>query len=186
MSISEGMPKAATQGAILRPYRGRSPEIAPGAFVAEGAVIVGAVHIAAEANIWYGCVLRGDDNEIRIGERSNIQDGTVIHVTLHDHPTLIGRDVVVGHGARLHGCTLEDECLVGIGAIVLDGAVVARGAMVAAGSVVPPGKQVPSGELWAGNPARRLREVRAEEREFILWDAGHYARLAREYAGGGA
>jgi carbonic anhydrase/acetyltransferase-like protein (isoleucine patch superfamily) len=168
-------------GAIIRPFRNVMPRIADDAFIAPGVVLVGDVTVESGASVWYGCVLRGDDNTIHIGPRANIQDGTVIHVTLHDFPTLIGADVIIGHGARLHGCTLEDNCLVGIGTVVLDGVVVERQAMVAAGAVVTPKKRVPTGQLWAGNPARYMRDLRPEDTEFLEWDAAHYARLAHEY-----
>lgn len=176
------MPRSeAFPGAIIRPYRGRWPRIADDAFVAPGAVVIGDVEIGAGASVWYGCVLRADDHAIRVGAGANVQDGTVVHVTLEDHATLIGERVTVGHGARLHGCTLAPECLIGIGAIVLDGAVVETGAIVAAGAVVTPGKRVPSGQVWAGNPARFLRALRDGERGFVTFDADHYGRLARDY-----
>ncbi len=136
---------------IIYPYGAATPNIDPSAFVAPGAAVVGDVTIGSEAIIWYGCVLRGDDHWIRVGPRTSVQDGTVIHVSLETHPTDIGADVVIGHGVRLHGCTLQDRCLIGIGAIVLDGAVVESGAFVAAGALVAPGKRVPGGELWADN-----------------------------------
>lgn len=170
-------------GAIIQSFKGIVPRIAPDAFIAPGAVVVGDVEIGAEASVWYGCVLRGDDHAIRIGPRTNIQDGTIIHVLLNEYPTIIGADVIIGHGVRMHGCTLEDGCLIGIGAIVLDGAVVEAGAMIGAGSVVTPRKRVGKGELWAGSPARLLREVRPEETEFLAFDARHYAGLARTYRG---
>ena len=169
------------EGGRIAPYRGIWPVIGEGCFVAPGAVIVGDVHLAEGASVWFGCVIRGDDHHVRIGARSNIQDGTIIHVTPDENPTLIGDDVTIGHGARLHGCDIGAEALIGIGAIVLDGAVVEAGAMVAAGALVTPGKRVGSGELWAGNPARLLRELRDEDREFMTWDVAHYLGLAREY-----
>ncbi|AWK89482.1 gamma carbonic anhydrase family protein [Azospirillum thermophilum] len=168
-------------GAIIQPFKGVWPRIAEDAYVAPGAVVVGDVEIAAEASVWYGCVLRGDDHFIRVGPRSNIQDGTVIHVMLDAHPTIIGADVVVGHGVRMHGCTVEDGALVGIGAVVLDGAVIEGGAMLAAGAVLTPRKRIPAGQLWAGSPAKMMREVTAQEREFIAFDIRHYAGLARAH-----
>lgn len=166
---------------IIEAYRGVMPQIDPTAFIAPGAVVVGDVRIAAGASIWYGCVLRGDDHWIEVGEGSNVQDGTMVHVTLDQAPTKIGRNVTIGHGARLHGCTLEDGCLVGISATVLDGAVVQAGAFVAAGALVAPGKTIPSGELWGGAPARKLRTLRDADKEYITFDAEHYQRLAQEY-----
>lgn len=165
--------------AIIRPFDGIWPAIDATAFVAPGAVVIGDVTIGAESSIWYAVVLRGDDCAIRIGARTNIQDGSIVHV-FNDgrtqHPTVIGDDVIVGHGAKLHGCTLVDGCLVGIGAIVLDGARVERQALVAAGSLVSPGKVVPEGQLWAGNPARFKRDLSVEERGYLGWNAGHYVR----------
>ncbi|MDW3203961.1 MAG: gamma carbonic anhydrase family protein [Alphaproteobacteria bacterium] len=169
---------------IIVSFQGKSPKIDPTAYIAPGAVLVGDVTVHAHASVWFGAVLRGDDHHIVVGEGANVQDGTVIHVTLDTGPTVIGKDVTIGHGARLHGCTLEDKCLVGIGAIVLDGAVVRTRAFVAAGAMVTPNKIVPSGELWGGNPARKLRDLRPEDEEFLDFDAEHYRRRAREFLAG--
>ena len=166
---------------ILYPFNDQTPAIDPSAFVAPGAAVVGDVTIGAGASIWYGCVLRGDDHWIRIGPRTSVQDGTVIHVSLETHPTDIGADVVIGHGVRLHGCTLQDNCLIGIGAIVLDGAVIETGAIVAAGALVAPGKRVASGELWDGNPARRARDINPAERDFLKWAPVHYVGLGAKH-----
>lgn len=165
----------------IRPFAEVHPSIDPAAFVAPGAVVVGNVTVGAEASIWYGCVLRGDDHWIRVGPRTSVQDGTVIHVSLETHPTDIGAEVTIGHGVRLHGCVLQDRCLVGISATVLDGAVVETGAVVAAGALVAPGKRVPSGELWGGNPARRLRAIRDDEAHFLQWAPVHYVGLATKH-----
>ncbi|MEQ8441551.1 MAG: gamma carbonic anhydrase family protein [Alphaproteobacteria bacterium] len=170
-----------SQDPIIMPYQGKVPRIDPTAYVAPGAVIVGDVEIGPEASVWFGCVLRGDDQRIEVGAGSNVQDGTVIHVTLDTGPTVLGRDVIIGHGARLHGCTLMDGCLIGIGAVVLDWAVVEPGAFLAAGALLPPKKTVPSGELWAGNPARKLRDLRDADREFLAFDAAHYKKLTAQY-----
>lgn len=176
---------------IIRPFRGLMPRIADDVFIAETAVIIGDVEIAPGASIWYGCILRGDINRIRIGRNTNIQDGTIIHCN-HDpagdyretgggEPTLIGDGVTVGHLALLHACTVEDGGFVGMRAAVLDRAVVESGAMVAAGALVAPGKRIPAGQLWAGNPARYLREVRDQERHYITYIPEHYTELAGEY-----
>ncbi len=175
---------AATVPLIL-PFAGAVPRLGRGVFVAPGAVVIGDVELGDEANVWFGCVIRGDDHFVRIGARTNVQDGTVIHVSKDTHPTVIGADVTIGHGVRLHGCTLEDRCMVGIGAIVLDGAVVESGAIVAAGAVVSPGKRVKAGELWAGCPAKLARAVRDAEREFLRVNAAHYCGLARAYLANG-
>lgn len=165
--------------AIIRPFGDVWPRIDDSAFIAPGAVVVGDVTIGAESSIWYGCVLRGDDHAIRVGARTNIQDGTVIHV-FNDgrtqHATELGDGVIIGHAAKLHGCKLEDGCLIGIGAIVLDDARVESQALVAAGALVAPGKVVAAGQLWAGNPARYKRDLTEEERGFLGWNAAHYVR----------
>ncbi len=169
---------------IIVPFQGKHPKVDPTAYVAPGVVLVGDVTIGAHASVWFGSVLRGDDQSITVGEGSNVQDGTVIHVTLDTGPTIIGRNVTIGHGVRLHGCTLEDRCLVGIGAIVLDGAMVKTGSFVAAGALVGPGKVIPTGELWGGNPARKLRDMRPDDESFLDFDAEHYRRRAREFMAG--
>lgn len=166
---------------LLLPFRDASPVVAPDVFVAHGATVVGDVEIGGGCSIWYGCVLRGDVNVIRVGELTNIQDGTVVHVTRRTHGTFIGSRCTIGHGAIVHGCTLEDGSHVGMRATVMDGAVVESGAMVAAGALVTPGKRVPAGELWAGSPARPMRALRPEELEYIEDTARHYARLGRTY-----
>lgn len=167
--------------ALIRPYRGVHPMIDPSAFVAETAVVTGDVVIGPATGIWYGCVLRGDVNEIRIGARTNIQDGTVIHVARNGQGTYIGDDVTVGHLALLHACTLESGCFVGMKACVMDGALVESRAMVAAGALVTPGKRVKSGWLWAGSPAKPVRELTEEELAFLPVSAMQYSDLAREY-----
>jgi carbonic anhydrase/acetyltransferase-like protein (isoleucine patch superfamily) len=150
-------------------------------FVAPSAYVVGDVTLGDDVSIWFGAVVRGDVNRVRIGARSNVQDGGVVHVTHDTHPTAIGDGVVVGHQAVVHGCTLEDGCLVGIGARVLDGAVVGRGAQVAAGAVVTPGARVPAGHLALGIPARAVRELSDGERDNIAAIAERYVRLKERY-----
>jgi carbonic anhydrase/acetyltransferase-like protein (isoleucine patch superfamily) len=172
---------ATTTGAIVLPFRGIAPRLGHDVFVAPGAAVIGDVDLGDGANVWFGCVIRADDHWVRIGPDTNIQDGTVIHVSLGTHPTSIGARVTIGHGVRLHGCTVEDDAMVGIGATVLDGVHVERGAIVAAGAVVSPGKRVPAGELWAGCPARPARAVKASETEFIRRNAPHYRGLAAAY-----
>jgi carbonic anhydrase/acetyltransferase-like protein (isoleucine patch superfamily) len=166
---------------LILPYKDILPTIADDVFIAPNATIIGDVHIGAGSNIWFGCVIRGDVCPIRIGERTNIQDGTVIHVTRKTGPTTIGSGITVGHSALLHACTLEDDCFVGMHATVMDGAVVESGAMLAAGALLAPGKRVPSGQLWAGNPAKYFRDLKLEEAAFIPVSAQNYVELAREY-----
>ncbi len=166
---------------MILPFHGRMPRIAADAFVAPGAVVIGDVEIGAETSVWFGCVLRGDINYIRVGARTNIQDGTVVHVDSDEFSTTIGDDVTIGHGAVIHACTLESGSFVGIGATVMDGAVVESGAMVAARGLVTPGKRVPKGELWGGTPARRMRRLSDAEAANLTEIAGRYVELARAY-----
>ncbi len=173
-------------GGIILPYRGVMPRIDGSAFVAPGASIVGDVEIGARSSIWFGCVLRGDVAAIRIGAESNIQDGTVIHVSGENgQGTHIGDGVTVAHSALLHDCRLEDGCFIGMQACVMDGAVVESGSMVAAGALVTPGKRVLRGELWAGRPARLLRPLGAAELAEIDRVRGVYVRLSRDYLADG-
>lgn len=167
-------------GHIL-PYQGTLPTIAPDVYVAPNATVIGDVVIGAGTSIWFNCVIRGDVHEIRIGERTNVQDGTIIHVTAGGNGTYIGSDITIGHGAILHACTLGDGCFIGMGAIVLDGAVVETGAMVAAGAVVTPGKRVKTGELWGGNPAKLLRELSEKDKGFFAVNAINYVALSQRY-----
>jgi carbonic anhydrase/acetyltransferase-like protein (isoleucine patch superfamily) len=167
-------------GTIL-PYQGTLPTIHADAFIAPTAVVIGDVVIGAGSGVWFNCVIRGDVHEIRIGERTNIQDGTIVHVTSGKFGTYIGSDITIGHGAILHACTLEDGCFIGMGATILDGAVVETGAMVAAGAVVTPGKRVGKGELWAGNPAKMLRPLSEQDMAFFPKSAANYAALAERY-----
>ena len=165
----------------ILPFGGIVPKIAATAFVAPGVTLIGDIHIDDDASIWFGCVVRGDVNRVRIGARTNVQDGTVIHVSRERHPTLIGADVTIGHRCMIHGCTLEDGAFVGMSATVLDGAVVEGGAMLAAGALLTPGKRIPSGQLWAGSPARRLRDLTSHEREDAKRRIDHYVALAHGY-----
>lgn len=170
-------------GAVILPFQGIFPTIHPDAFIAPGAVVIGDVHIGAESNVWFGCVIRGDVNTIRIGARTNIQDGTIIHVTRVTGPTTIGSGITIGHQALLHACTLMDDCFIGMGATVMDFATVESGAFVAAGALVTPKKTVKSGELWGGNPAKLFRPLNAEEAAFIPVSAQNYVDLSIEYKG---
>ncbi|KAK4490669.1 hypothetical protein RD792_001360 [Penstemon davidsonii] len=163
------------------------PEVDREAFVAPSASITGNVHIGRSSSIWYGCVLRGDANSISIGTGTNIQDNSLVHVAKSNLsgkvlPTLIGNNVTVGHSAVLHGCTVEDEAFVGMGAILLDGVVVEKNAMVAAGALVRQNTRIPSGEVWGGNPAKFLRKLTDEEIAFISQSAINYSNLAQAHA----
>lgn len=165
----------------IRPYKGKIPIIKDGAFVAPSADIIGDVEIGTQSGIWFGCVLRGDVAHIRVGERTNIQDGTVIHVTRNGHPTIIGSGVTIGHQALLHACKLEDSCFVGMGAIIMDDAIVESGAMVAAGALITPNKIVKKGQIWAGNPAKYFRDLTEKEAAFIKISEDNYVKHVEEY-----
>jgi carbonic anhydrase/acetyltransferase-like protein (isoleucine patch superfamily) len=168
------------------------PDVHPQAFIASGATIVGRVTLAEESSVWYGCVLRGDIEPISIGERSNIQDLTVVHVD-DGLPTRIGPRVGIGHRCIIHGCTIEEDCLIGMGSIVLSGAVIEKGSVVAAGALVTEGTRVPAGSLVMGMPARVVREVDDELRgriehtwrEYVKFSRAHRAGLYGRPAGGG-
>lgn len=166
--------------ATILPHHGVSPQIDETAFIAATAVLTGDVQIGADSGIWYGCVLRGDVNSIRIGEGVNIQDGTVVHVS-KPFRTIIGDRVTIGHMALIHACTLEDDSFVGMKACVMDGAVVEKGALVAAGALVTPGKRVPAGQMWAGSPAKYVRDVNDKDREMMNYIQPNYMKLARDY-----
>jgi len=161
-------------------YRDTLPTIPESAFIAPGAMIIGDVTLGEDASVWFNCTVRGDIHYIRIGTATNIQDNSVLHVTHGTHPLIVGDRVTCGHGVTLHGCTVGDESLIGIGSIVLDGAVIEPGAMVAAGALVPPGMVVRSGELVAGVPARPLRGLRDAEKENLRSSAERYVRYARQ------
>ena len=167
------------QGTLL-PYKGIYPKIGEGVFIAPTATIIGDVEIAAGANIWYGCIVRGDINHIRIGERANVQDMTVVHVD-GGYPAIIGADVVIGHTAIVHACVLEDASMVGMQACVMDGSVVEEGAMVAAGALVTPGKHIEKGQLWAGVPAKYIRELGPEDLAMRRDICERYMGIARDH-----
>src|SRR5512141_1153003 len=170
---------------VILPFDGKAPRIAPTAFLAAGTVVTGDVEIGDASSLWFGTIVRGDGNHVRIGARTNVQDMSVVHVTSRTHPTVIGDDVTVGHRVVLHGCTVRDRCLVGIGAIVLDGAVIEEESMVGAGSLVPPGMVVPTGKLVLGAPAKGRRDLAPEGRAFLVKGAAHYGGYAARYGAGG-
>jgi gamma-carbonic anhydrase len=163
---------------LILPYEGHWPEIAPDAFVAPDVTLIGKVKLGPQANVWYKCMFRADEEPIVIGARTNIQDGTVIHITGGRYPTIIGDDVTVGHKCMLHACTLESGSFVGMGATVLDGCVIETGAQLAAGAVLPPGKRIPRGQLWAGNPARHLRDLTQEQIDRFQYTVRKYLEFS--------
>jgi carbonic anhydrase/acetyltransferase-like protein (isoleucine patch superfamily) len=171
----------------IRSYAGIQPDIDPSAYIDPMAVVAGQVAIGANASLWPFVVARGDSHWIRIGARTNVQDGSILHVT---HPTEsapggfsldIGADVTVGHRVILHGCTVSDRCLVGMGSTVLDGAFLEPEVMVGAGSVVPPGKRLEGGSLWLGNPVRRIRPLRPDEIQSMIDSVQAYIDLKNQY-----
>ncbi len=166
---------------LIVPHKGFVPKVARSAFIAANATLVGDVEIGENASIWFGVILRGDGPGIRIGENSNLQDGTVVHVAARGLMTVVGRNVTVGHKALLHACEVQDGAFIGMNSTVLDGAVVETEAMVAAGALVTPGKIVRRGELWAGNPARKLRDLTEKDFETFRRIAAGYVELARSY-----
>ena len=167
---------------MIRTFKGTTPTIAQTAYVDDSAQIVGDVHIGDESSVWMNAVVRGDVNHIRLGRRTNIQDGTIVHVMRDpSHPTLLGDDITVGHGAVVHGCTIEDACLIGMGAILLNGAHVGTGSIVAAGTLLPEGCVIPPRSLVMGSPGKVKRAVTDDEYEFILESAQNYVRYRLDY-----
>jgi carbonic anhydrase/acetyltransferase-like protein (isoleucine patch superfamily) len=166
---------------MILSYSGKIPIIHETVFIAEGAHVIGDVEIGAESSIWFNSVIRGDVNSIRIGARSNVQDNTVIHVTDKKFPTFIASNVTIGHAAIIHGCKIEDYCLIGMGAILLDNCNIGDHSLVAAGTLVREGFVVPSGTLVAGVPAKIIRELSEEELKRLEDSAEHYVALAERY-----
>ena len=166
---------------MLRPHRSVYPTVHPTAFVDVSAQVIGDVHLGAESSVWMNVVIRGDVHSIRVGARSNIQDLTVVHAMLGTHPTDIGDDVTVGHGAVVHGCVIEDRCLIGMGAILLNGCRVGSGSIVAAGTVVPEGMAIPPGSVVMGVPATVRRRITREEDASIAQYAERYVRYRLDF-----
>lgn len=165
---------------MIKGYQGVEPKIDESVFIAESADIIGKATIGKNANIWYNVVIRADENEVIIGENTNIQDGSVVHIG-YDHPTIIGNNVTVGHKVLVHGCKIGDNTLIGMGSIVLDGAEIGEYTLLAAGSLVPPGKIIPSGVLAMGSPAKVVRELSEEEKQNLIESALKYVKTANNY-----
>ncbi len=170
----------ASMSTIL-PYKNILPRIDKTAFIANNATIIGDVEIGSGSSVWFGTVIRGDVNNVKIGKNTNIQDCSMIHVSTDGQGCYIGDNVTVGHMAMLHACTIEASAFVGLKACVMDDALVESGAMVAAGALVTPGKRVPTGQVWGGSPARYMREIRPEEAEYIALNTSRYVDLANTY-----
>ncbi len=165
---------------MIRSYLDYKPDIDAEAWLAPNVDVIGRVKIGADSSVWYQSVLRGDVNFISIGQRTNIQDHTVIHNS-GDAPCIVGDDVTIGHKVLLHGCEIQDGCLVGMGSIVMDHAVLEAGCLLAAGSLVPEGKVLKGGYLYAGSPARERRELTDKEKDFLGQSAKHYVKLAKAH-----
>ena len=172
---------------FIAPHHGVTPRLAAGAWVHPRATVIGEVSLGCDASVWPGAVIRGDVNSITIGEASNIQDGSVLHVShkTPDNPAggplVVGARVTVGHTVILHACTIEDECLIGMGSIILDRAVIRKHVLLGAGSLVPEGRVLESGYLYLGRPAKQVRELTADEMAYFNYSAQHYVQLARSY-----
>jgi len=171
----------------VKSFDGQTPSIHESAFIHETAVVIGDVTLAEDTSIWPLAIVRGDIHHIKIGARSNVQDGSVLHVTHASDfnpggfPLIIGSDVTVGHNVTLHGCTIGNHCLIGMGAIVMDGAVVNDGVMIGAGSLVPPGKTLESGFLYIGSPVKKARPINHKEKQFLNYSPQNYVRLKNKY-----
>ena len=166
---------------MIRAYRGVYPRIAASAYIDQSAQVIGDVEIGERSSVWPLVTIRGDVNYIRIGDESNVQDNSVLHVEHDAWPTILGNRVTIGHSVTLHGCVVDDDCLVGIGAIILNGAKIGKGSVVAAGALVPEGMQVPPGSMVMGMPAKVKRELRPDEVERFRENAQNYVRYREIY-----
>jgi carbonic anhydrase/acetyltransferase-like protein (isoleucine patch superfamily) len=166
---------------MIHSFNDKRPQFPPSVFIEASAQVIGDVEIGAESSVWFGSVIRGDVHYIRIGARTNIQDLSVLHVTRKTHPLILGNEVTVGHRVTLHGCTVRDRVLVGMGSTLLDGAEIGEGSIVGAGALVTEGMKIPPGSLALGMPARVKRALTAEESAFLIKSAQNYVDLAQIY-----
>lgn len=168
---------------MIMPYKGVMPKIGGNVFIEESARVIGDVEIGRDSSIWFNAVVRGDVNYIRIGDRTNVQDNCTLHVTKDIFPLVIGNDITIGHNVILHGCTVKDRCLIGMGAIILDNAEIGEDCIIGAGALVKEGAKIPPGSLVVGLPAKVAREIRPEEKARILKSAQNYIEYAANYVG---
>ena len=166
---------------MIKHFEDKQPKLGHDVYVSENAMVIGEVTLGDRVNIWFGAVIRGDMHYIKIGNRTNIQDNSVVHVTTALSPTTIGTNVTVGHGAIIHGCTIEDDCLIGMGAILMDDSVIGAGSLIGAGASIPPKMIIPKNSLVVGSPGKVVREVKAVEKEMILERPQEYIHLAANY-----
>ncbi len=171
---------------MIRKFKDNTPTIHESAYIDDHATIIGNVTVGADSALWPQAVARGDISSITIGDRTNIQDGAILHVThaseySEEYPLIIGNDVTIGHSAILHACTISDRCLIGMGSVILDGAIINSDCMIAAGALVGPGKNIESGYLYVGSPAKQARKLTDKERKFLLYSAQSYVDLKNQY-----
>lgn len=166
---------------MIKKFRDKYPVIPSSCYISESVDLIGDVELGDEVNIWFGTVIRGDMNYVKIGSRTNIQDNSTVHVTTDIAPTIIGSGVTVGHNAIIHGCTIEKNCLIGMGSIIMDKAVIGEGSLIGAGAIVPPNMIIPPNSLVVGLPAKVVRNVNEVETKEILERAQHYIDFAMEY-----
>ena len=166
---------------MIKKFQNKQPQLGEDVYVSENAMVIGDVTLGDEVNIWFGAVLRGDMHYIKIGNRTNIQDNSVVHVTTRVSPTNIGSGVTVGHGAIIHGCTIEDDCLIGMGAILMDDAIIGAGSLIGAGELIPPNMKILKNSLVVGSPGKVIRQIKEVEREMILERPQEYIDLASIY-----
>ena len=166
---------------MLKKFNNFYPILGSDVYISDNSIVIGNVSLGNEVNIWFGSVLRGDMNYIKIGDRTNIQDNSVVHITADTSPTNIGSGVTIGHGAIIHGCRIEDDCMIGMGSIIMDDSVIGKGSLVGAGALVPPNMKIPSRSLVLGSPGKVIREVSNEEYNMIIERPEEYIKLAKEY-----
>ena len=177
----DGPSGAHVRRAYIAAFMDLVPEIDASAFIAPTAAIIGAVRIGANSSVWHQTTIRGDNNYITIGDNTNIQDNCCLHIDSRYHPTIIGNNVTVGHSALVHACTIGDGAFVGMGSMVMDGAVIEPHGMLAAGAMLTPGKVIPAGELWAGRPAKKMRDMSEDDIANITRASAHYVEVARAH-----